>query len=226
MTIDPAADDAVARRGTCRGFLPDPVPRATLETLLARAQRAPSWCNTQPWEVHVTEGAGTERFRTALRQHAQSAPSAFEPDLPMPAEYHGVHLDRRREVGWQLYQAVGVARGDREGSARESLRNFELFGAPHALVITVDRSQGHYGVLDTGVYVGTLLVVAESLGLGAAPQAALAVHAPLVRRFFDIADDRAVVLGVSLGYPDPDHPANSFRTRRAPLDEVVSWTTS
>ena len=56
-------------RWTCRQFLPDPVPEADVERLLALAQRTPSWCNTQPWQVDVTSGAATDRFRAALAEH-------------------------------------------------------------------------------------------------------------------------------------------------------------
>jgi hypothetical protein len=85
-------------------------------------------------------------------------------------------------------------------------------------VITVDAGQGAYGVLDTGVYVGNFL-------LGAIPQAALATYSPFVRDFFAIPEDRSVLLGISFGRPDRDHPANSYRTRRASLTETVRWTT-
>ena len=44
-----------------------------------------------------------------------------------------------------------------------------------------------------------------------------------VRSHFGIADDRLVVCGISFGYEDAAHPANSFRTRRAPLSEAVTW---
>lgn len=141
----------------------------------------------------------------------------------MPQEYTGVHLERRRESGWQLYEAVGIARGDRAVSARQAQKNFEFFGAPHTAVITVDASQGTYGVLDTGAYVGNLLLAAESMGIAAIPQASLATYSPFVRDFFDIPEDRAILLGVSFGWPDREHPANSYRTNRASLDEVVRW---
>ncbi|MFV2216999.1 nitroreductase family protein, partial [Actinomadura sp. LOL_016] len=149
--------------------------------------------------------------------------SDLTPDIPMPQQYKGVHLERRRESGWQLYEAVGVARGDREASARQAFKNFELFGAPHAAVITVDADQGPYAVLDTGVYVANFLLAAHSLGLGAIPQAALATYSSFIRDYFAIKDDRSVLLGISFGYPDPDHPANGYRTSRAPLDQAVHW---
>ena len=35
-------------RYSCRAFVPDPLPRATIERILAAAQRTASWCNAQP----------------------------------------------------------------------------------------------------------------------------------------------------------------------------------
>jgi len=215
----------VTERWSCRAFLTDEVPHEHIVTLLSLAQHAPSWCNTQPWEVYVTEGPATERFRDGLLAHAIAQGPNLQPDVPMPrpVDYTGVHLQRRREAGWQLYQAVGVTRGDREASARQALKNFELFGAPHAVVITVDASQGSYGVLDTGVYVANFLLAAAALGLGAVPQAALATYSPFVRDFFDVPEDRSVLLGISFGWPDRNHSANSYRTSRADLEEAVHW---
>ncbi|MEV0544500.1 nitroreductase [Nocardia salmonicida] len=210
-------------RWSCRAYLPDPVPRDQIGRLLGLAQRAASWCNTQPWEVIITEGAGTERFRHALSTHVAEEGGQPAPDIPMPEKYTGVHLERRRESGWQLYQAVGISRGDREASARQAFKNFELFGAPHCAIITIDAGQGAYGALDTGLFVGNFLLAAQSLGLGAIPQAALATRAPFVREFFQIPADRAVLLGISFGWPDRDHPANRYRTSRADLDQVVRW---
>jgi nitroreductase len=213
----------VEQRWSCRAYLPAPVPHEQIVKLLQTAQNAPSWCNTQPWGVIVTEGNATERFRAGLLAHAREQGPQMSPDIPMPETYTGVHLERRRESGWQLYEAVGIARGDRAASALQAQKNFEFFGAPHAAVITVDASQGAYGALDTGVYVGNLLLAAESMGIAAIPQAALATYSPFVREFFDIPQDRAVLLGVSFGWPDREHPANSYRTNRAGLDQVVRW---
>lgn len=228
--MTPAADvlaDILLQRFSCRGYHPDPVPHATIAAMLELAQNAASWCNSQPWHVHVTEGAATERLRDAMFGRASADMAAgqmgCEPDLPFPDNYTGVYKERQREVGWQLYEAVGVTYGDRVGSAKQMLENFRLFGAPHALVITTEKSIGTYGVLDCGSFVGTLLLAAQSLGVGMIPQAAFANYSPLLREFFDISDDRSIVCGASFGWPDLDHPANSFRSRRAELTDAVTW---
>ncbi|MEV0298656.1 nitroreductase [Nocardia sp. NPDC050710] len=210
-------------RWTCRQFAADQVPREKIEALLRLAQRTPSWCNTQPWQVVITEGAGTDRFRKELLEHVATATP--EPDFPFPARYTGVFRDRRRECGFQLYDNVGIAKGDQAGTMRQALRNFELFDAPHVAIVTTEVDLGVYGAVDCGLYLGNFLLGAQSLGLGAAPQAALASYSPFLRGYFGIPDNRQVVAAISFGYPDTDHPVNAFRTSRAEPDQVATWHT-
>lgn len=209
------------RRFSCRGFLAQPVPQATVEAMFGMAQRAPSGCNSQPWHTIVTSGAATERFRTALSARAERGRD--EPDLPFPVEYRGAHRQRRRAAAWALYESVGVALGDRAGSAQQMQRNFSFFGAPHVAIITTDAALGAYGIVDTGIYLGMLLLAAQSLGIAAVPQGAIGEHSAFIRGYFEIPPDRLVVCGVSFGYADPDHPANGFRTDRASLAEAVRF---
>ncbi len=214
-------------RFSCRAYLDDPVPHDVIQTMFALSQSAASWCNSQPWQVHVTEGNATERFREAFYGRATADAAARKmrraSDFDFPAAYTGVYKERQREVGWQLYKAVGIEYGDRKASGIQALENFRMFGAPHALVITTERDLGTYGVLDCGSYLGTLLLAAESLGIAMIPQAAFASYSPLLRDFFEIPANRAVVCGASFGYADMSHPANNFRSRRATLEDVVSW---
>ncbi|MGV9711484.1 nitroreductase [Gordonia sp. NPDC003424] len=223
--VEPAADvlsQLLDERWSCRAFQSREVPRELIERLLSTSQRSASWCNTQPWQVTVTSGEATERLRTALGEHVRTHPEQTF-DFPAPAQYTGVYRDRRRESGWQLYEAVGVARGDREASARQAFENFRFFGAPHVALITTDAEQGTYGAVDAGLYVATFLLVARSLGIATIPQAALAGRSDFFREYFQIPDDRKVLVGISFGYADEAHPANSYRTSRAPLDQVVTW---
>ena len=54
---DAALEDWLLARHSCRAFQPQPVPRVTIERILSLAQRTASWCNCQPWQVAITEGA-------------------------------------------------------------------------------------------------------------------------------------------------------------------------
>ena len=209
----------MAARRSCRAFRPDALPRATVAAILHAAQRTASWCNTQPWQVIVTAGAETERFRAALTANAAAAP-AFDLDEP---EYHGAYLERRRAVAWQLYEAVGVQRGDRVAANRQASRNFALFGAPHVAIITSDRALGSYGVLDCGGFIQAFLLAAQAFGVATIAQASIASQAGLVRSHFALPEGRLVVCGISFGLAESADPANGFETTRAADAEVVTW---
>ncbi len=105
-------------------------------------------------------------------------------------------------------------------------RRLTLYGAPHALILTTERGFGTYGALDCGIYTGILLLAAQSLGLAAIAQGAIAGCAPFVRTFFDLPENRVVLLGISFGYADQTHPANGFRTHRETLQSAAHWIDS
>lgn len=209
----------LAARWSCRAFRPEPLPAALVDRLLAAAQRTASWCNAQPWRVHLLGGAALESVREALPRW--DAEHAAAPDFAWPAAYRGPLRERRRACGFALYDAVGVARGDREASARQSARNLVFFDAPHVALVTSDRDLGVYGAVDCGAWVSTFLLAARAAGVATIAQAALAAHPAFWRRTLGLGEDRLVVCGVSFGHADDAHPANGFRTERASLDEVV-----
>lgn len=214
-------DGILRERHSCRGFLQKPVPEHVILQILRIAQRTPSWCNAQPWQVAITTAQGTERLRGELSQRALARD--FQPDLPFPDQYEGVYRERRRECAAQLYSSVGISFGDREASGRQASENFRFFGAPHLAVVTTSRKLGVYGAVDCGAYVNTFLLAAASLGVAAIAQAAIATQSTFLRNELGLGDDRLVVCGISFGYEDVAHPANSFRTSRASSDEVVQW---
>ena len=210
----------LSERYSCRAFLPAPLAREQIEHVLDAAQRTASWCNAQPWQVYIASGPRLERLRTALLAVASDVPA---PDLSWPRAYNGIYRERRRKCAMGLYAAVGIAEGDRVASARQASENFRLFGAPHLAIVTADEALGTYGAIDCGAYVANFLTAAQALGVAAIPQAAVAAHPAVLRAHLDIPQERRIVCGISFGMADASHPANSFRTARAPASDCVVW---
>jgi nitroreductase len=215
-------ENLLAQRFSCRAFKPDPVPRAVIERLLNATQKTASWCNSQPWQLVITSGPATRKFRDALYPVAASG-APLNGDFPFPREYRGVYLERRRESGFQLYNTLGIARGDKAAYQKQALENFNFFGAPHVAIITSDEALGVYGAVDCGGYVNNFMLAAQALGLATVPQAALAFHSEVVRKHFRLGDDRRVVCGISFGFADRDHKVNSYRTSRASVADAVMF---
>ncbi|MBX3521616.1 MAG: nitroreductase [Xanthobacteraceae bacterium] len=220
--MTPTLNQIVSSRFSCRAFVDRQVPRQTIEKILAVAQRTPSWCNTQPWQLILTSGNATRKFRSAFAEYL-AINSELHPDIPFPRQYHGIYQDRRRESGFQLYAALGIEKGDRTAYERQTLKNFSFFGAPHVAIVTTPEELGAYGAIDCGAYIGVFTLAACELGVATIPQAALAGYSAFIREYFSIPQGRKVVAGISFGYADEKHPANSFRTNRSPLNAVVDW---
>lgn len=220
-TALPAFEEVVGARYSCRSFLPEPVPEPLVEQLFGLAQRSPSWCNVQPWQVELVAGQRIRALTAALLARAASAPACS--DLPLPEAYLGVYEERRQHTGQLLYDSLGITREDRVRRREQAMANFAFFGAPQVAIITTDRALGVYGAVDCGGFVSTLTFAAYALGLGSVAQAAIAMYSDTVREELALPEDRLVVCAVSFGYPDLDHPANGFRTPRADVPQVLSW---
>ncbi|MBP6019015.1 MAG: nitroreductase [Burkholderiaceae bacterium] len=214
-------EDVLASRYSCRGYLENPVPPTILQHILRLAQRTPSWCNCQPWELIITSKNATEKFRKTLLEQALLPPE--EPDFTWPTNYNEPYLKRRRECGFALYNSVGISKSDRVGRARQEQENFRFFGAPHVAIVTVDKGLGIYGAIDCGGYINTFMMAASVYGVASIAQASLASRPDFIRAYFGIPSTRHIVCGISFGYADNSHPANQFRTSRAELCENIQF---
>jgi nitroreductase len=209
-------------RSTCRAYRAQPVPEEVIRSIIDIARGTASWCNVQPWDLVITSGERTDSFRHALVEHVRQHPE-IDADIPFPAEYRGVHLERRRKAGFQLYEALGIGRGDRERRESQTFENFRLFGAPHVAIITIPEELGTYGAVDAGGFVCSFLLSAQAHGVATTPQAALAMHSRFIRDYFGIPDARKMVCGISFGYADTAHPVNSYRTDRAGVHDIARF---
>src|SRR6185436_13062675 len=112
-----AVDEAISSRRSIRAFRSTPVPRETIEQILAVAARAPSGTNTQPWRVHVLRGEARERLSARVRaayDDPQERAQHSEEYAYYPTEWRAPYVDRRRKIGWDLYGLLGIGKADKE----------------------------------------------------------------------------------------------------------------
>jgi nitroreductase len=215
--------DAITSRRSVRGYRSEAVPRETVERLLRVAGRAPSGSNMQPWKVHVVAGNALFRLsRVLLNAHESGEPAEREYRY-YPEVWREPYLSRRRKVGWQLYEQVGVRKGDREASKRQHGLNYAFFGAPVGMIFCIDRDLGQGSYIDFGMFLQSIMIAARGEGLDTCPQAALANYPAHIRRELNIPDSEMILCGMSLGYADPDAPANSFEAERETIDVFASF---
>lgn len=213
-------EQAILQRRSVRGFLPTPVPQAVLEQVFALAQQAPSNCNIQPWYSYVCSGATRDEMRQRMVDRVSKG-APMKPDYEHLLKFEGVYRQRQVDCAVELYNNMGIARDDHMGRMKATLRNFELFDAPHVVFIGMKREFGVTVALDVGMYIQTLMLVMTAHGIGSCAQGSMRYYPDDVREVFGLPEDIAIVLGISFGYEDAAVAANKTRVGRAPLGENV-----
>ncbi len=220
-----AVDQALTSRRSVRAFLPDAVPRATIEHLLKVAARSASGTNIQPWQVQVLSGAAKTRLSDRILQafNDPQAVAAHSSEFPIyPSEWISPFIDRRRKVGWDLYTLLGIGKGDRERTHAQHARNFQFFDAPVGFIFTIHRSLGYAAWIDYGMFLGNLMTAARGHGLHTCPQFAFAQFHRIISSELALAPEQKVLCGMSLGYEDTSAIENTLVSERAPVSE---WAT-
>jgi nitroreductase len=218
-------DEAIRSRQSVRAFLPNPVGRSTVEELLRLASRSASGSNIQPWRVRVIAGDAKARLTQAIFDAV--ARDGFEPYQRewnyYPVRWREPFLGRRRKIGWDMYNLLGVAKGDFEGTQQARLRNYEFFGAPVGMIFTMDEDLEIGSWLDLGIFLGSVMIAARGHGLHTCPQAAFADFHSVIRPLLKIPENEVIVCGMALGHIDPDAPVNALNTERADLGAFATF---
>jgi nitroreductase len=221
-----AVDAAISSRRSVRAFLPTPVPRATIEQILAEASRAPSGTNTQPWKVHVLTGEAKAKLCAAIRvAYDDPAERArhTEEYAYYPTEWVSPYIDRRRKVGWDLYGLLGIGKTDKARMHEQHGRNYEFFGAPVGMIFTIDRILCQGSWLDYGMFLENIMIAARGRGLDTCPQAAFTPFHRIIERELALPAGEMVVCGMSLGHADPDAIENTLVTEREPVSAFARF---
>lgn len=216
--------EAVATRQSVRRFLDRDVDLSLLRQLLEKALRAPSGGNIQPWHIHVVAGDRLADLKAIMARRIEEAPGGEGTEYDIyPKELTAPYRDRTFEVGQLLYARLGIPREDKAGRARWFARNFTFFGAPVGLFCYVDRRHGPPQWSDLGMYLQTLMLLLTENGLASCAQECWALYHRTISEFLDAPPDHMLFAGMSIGWRDPDAPANDVRTPRASIHDTVRF---
>lgn len=219
-----AVDRAIASRRSIRRFLPTPVPREVVETILDLAARAPSGTNMQPWRGYALAGEEKDRLCAAVQAEFDAkTPGHTQEVRYYPEAFFEPYLSRRRTVGWGLYGKLGIARGDEAKMRAQHRRNFQFFDAPVGLMFTIHRDLATGSWLDYGMFLQNIMTAARARGLDTCAQAAWSHYHLAIRPVLGLAAEEVVVCGMALGYADPDAPENGLETERVPASAFTAF---
>ena len=211
-------------RRSIRGYKKDPIPREILEEIIHIAKQAPSSMNTQPWHFHVLTGEPLERIRKGNTEKMMAG-SSVDREIKLNHGYEGPHRERQIEIAVQLFEAMGIARDDKERRLDWVMRGFRQFDAPVSIVITVDKALANDTIahFDCGAATYGLVLAAWSKGIGSVINGQGIMQSSVVRENANIPEDQVIMTCVAMGYPDETFVANDVKSRRSPNEKVASF---
>ena len=209
-------------RRSIRCFTDQQVDLALIEEILIEASRSPSGYNMQPWKIYIISGIKKQKLSQHLINEANDPlkQEKIQEDSNYIISNQEPYLSKKREVGYALYSSLGISHKDRKARHEQSLQNYNFFGAPIGLFLTIDKRLGKYSWLDCGIFLQQLSQAAEDRGLGTCLQAIFKKYDRIVSEHLRISNDEELICGISLGYPDWTAPINNFITKR---DNLNLW---
>jgi nitroreductase len=215
--------EVVKQRRSIRQFQAKPVPEEMIKEIVSDALWAPSWGNTQPWEIVVVTGDKLEQFKKE-NVEALTSGAAMTHEVIIPEVWPDTLKQRYKDVGKSVLGSLEIARGDVEGRTRYYGQMFSFFDAPAILMFLVDREVAlEYAMLDIGSILQTTCLLAQNKGLGTCILAASINYASIARKLLEVPDNKRIIIGTALGWPDNDASVNHFKRERGELDEFVRW---
>ena len=194
--------DILKRRRMVRSYLPDPVPRETVERIVGTIRRAPSGGFSQGHRLVVVTNEATRGELARLAGEADYVAAGGTP--------------------WISTAPVHVFVGTREESYHERYRKPDKLSGGEEI-----GWPAPYWYVDAGAAFMLLQLAAVDEGLASGVYGVLPEQVPAVKALLEVPDDVHFVCLVTIGRPAPDPRAHELASRstqrRLSLDELVRW---
>ncbi len=211
--------EAIRERRSARVYKKEPVPEETIKVIISIAINAPSGNNLQPWEFIVVTGEEKDRLSRMLlkayREKQISCGSGAVKPLPEPFKHRGIKTLEEIKLHVESTE-VTVDSFVNEGSC-----NF--YGAPAAIIICLDDCFSSRQLIDVGTVLSYFILAAHTYGLATCPVGLIAAYEDEVKDLLNIPENKKVIIGIALGYPDNYNPINKFKSSRDNPDFFIRW---
>jgi nitroreductase len=213
---------AIKERKSIRAFKPDPIPLDILKKIIGQAIWAPSWANTQPWDFAI---AGGQKLKEIEEGFFNRGEQEAKSEVARPYEFPEPYISRMR--GLMATEKPFMTEAEFKGRRTD---NFRHYGAPACIYLLIGRSFIYqskginvWPLYDCGSVVQNIMLLATSYRLGTVAQAQAVVYPDIIRKALKLPEDKLLVLGIAIGYPDMEKTRNKFRSGREPLEKVATF---
>lgn len=209
--------EVVNKRHSVRNIKEDAIPVPVLEDIVRTAERAPSWENSQPWNVYIATGETLKRIK-AIWAGKYADKVKGTPDMPTR---HRTNFSPRSQKSMEDFMgAVAAYSGDPE-IAHFLKMNETLFNAPALVYLTLGKDHTGWPVYDLGGFGLALMLGAKDHGVDSIPAYEIVKFPAELRPLLSVPEEEEIIMGIALGYA-ADDSINAFASTRLPLSEILT----
>ena len=206
--------ELMKERHSCRKFQSKPIPEEVLKDIISISLAAPSWCNSQPWNIYVASGKTMEEIRKEWISKGEQKIKGYADITPG----HRTDFSERSQ---QLMDNFYKQWGELPKTETDEC-NPHLFNAPTMVYLTLPKGHTKYSVLDLGGLEMSIMLAAKDHGVDSIPAYNNIIYPDVLRKFLKISDKEDIVIGVGLGYEEKTK-INELRSSKMTLDEVCHF---
>jgi nitroreductase len=208
--------EVIRSRRSIRVFNDRIPPKEIIQECLEAATWAPNPTNQQPWEFLVVTG-------DSLKKISETVIKIFPQRMKEVDPYKGIPKSCEERKNETFEKIVSAAK--EEGIDIKDLfqKNLAFYGAPVAvLFVTYKLEQSLYRHA-TAAALQNFLLAAHASGLGTCWLSSVVACQEEIKPLLKIPDEKEILDGVALGYPELDSPLNSYPRSRLPVSEITKW---
>ena len=212
--------EAIEVRRSYRVFKENPVSKTLIKKILTAGGQAPSSANMQPWEFVVVSGQERDDLSQMMLKSFKDQKKGYDilgKDSYFPQQLLGRRKKFFKDVFKKLFKhKVSPMKFVMEGTLR-------FYGAPIIILAFIDKRIAKRFLFDIGACVQNIVLAAQSEGLGTHLLGLILKFQDAVKEKLHVLEEKEMVVGICLGYPDMNNPINDFKPDRVDLDQFVKW---
>ena len=210
--------EVVANRVSIRWFKDEPLPKETLREIVEEAAQAPSWVNSQPWQVYIATG---ETLKAIKEEHLRLSKAEEDPNPVLEPLSREHWAPRQQQNMADMYAGIMQFLADRGMSGDDfTIANTSLFNAPAIAYLAIANGSSAWSVMDLGGLSYGLMLAAANRGIDSIPAYEFVRYPQHLAEHLHVADGYSVVMGVGLGIRAND-AINDWRCGRLPFEEYA-----
>ncbi len=209
--------EVIKSRRSIRVFEKRVPPKEVIRECLEAAIWAPSATDQQPWEFIVAKGDELEKISDIIEENFAQRMQDSDPfgdDLPESCK------KRQQAIMSTLIQIAEKEGIDPNSVFQKSLRFFE---APVGVYFVTYKSKSNQYILSITAALENFLIAAQAKGLGTCWLGVSVVCQEDIKKHLKISEDKEILAGVAVGYPDQESLFNNFTRTKVPVGDITRW---